>query len=866
MNKTLRLTLILIASPLSVLLVAMVAALLLVDANSYKPELTAAVQKATGRELTVAGELKLSVYPRIGLSIGATELGNAAGFGPEPFATIQAMDVRVNLLPLFYGKVEVGTVVLKGVQLNLAKNEQGVTNWADLEALAAKQQQEQQGPVTPINVEGLAIEDVTVVWDDRQGKQQQQLKLGHLNTGRIQYGKAFPLDLALTVNSSAQQLAAAVALKGELMIDPLAQKYALNGFDLAVEANGKGLPMQPIKAKMKGSLAADLQQQRVDIAALSLQGQGTSPDGKPLGLTLESALSYDLVGSQLDVTALKASANGEFIAGKPMAINLTAPLRFDLAAKQLTVEALNMTAAGNFIEGKPMKAKVSTGLTLDLAAQRLQLSALQLDALGMRLSGEVSGSEIIDRPALSGSLQSNRFDLRQLLTSLGTTLNTADKQALRAVDVSTRFRLESDSIRLDGLKLGLDGSQLSGRLALRQFKQPALEFNLAVDQLNLDRYLPAPSPTPQPAKPVDQNAPLNLPLAMIREQNITGQFKAGSLTVSQVKLAQLDLGVKMQAGVATLRPLRAKLYGGSLDGAMQLDARAKVGRFTLQPQLTGVAINPLLKDLLNNDLIAGKADLKLDVSTAGDSIQALKSSLNGKASFRMLDGAVKGINVAQKAREGMAKLKNQPVSPADSINQTDFAELSGSLELKDGVAHNQDLLAKAPMLRAGGRGWADVGNSKLDYLVSASLVNTLKGQGGKARDELRGLTIPVRIKGPFAEPRIVLDTDELYKANAKAMVDEQTAKLKQKADEELAKQKALAQQQLEQKQQQLEQQAKQKAAEVKQQAEQKAVEARQQAQQKAAEARQQAEQKAEQLRQEMEQKAADKLKGLFGGQ
>lgn len=866
MNKTLRLTLILIASPLSVLLVAMVAALLLVDPNSYKPELTAAVQKATGRELTVAGELKLSLYPRIGLNIGASELGNAAGFGPAPFARIGAMDVRVNLLPLLYGKVEVGTVVLKGVQLNLAKNAAGVTNWADLAALAAKQQQEQQGPVTPINIEGLAIEDVTLVWDDRQAKVHEQLHLAHLNSGRIQYGQPFPLDLGLTLNSGTRQITATMALQGELMIDPLGQKYALNGFDLGIDASGKGLPMQPVKARLGGNLAADLGQQRVELAALTLQAQATSPAGKPLAFGLESTLNYDLGASQLVATALKATANGELIAGKPMALSLDAPLRFDLAARQLSTEALRLSTEGHFVEGKPLKAQLRAGLALDLAAQTVKLSGLTLDALGLRVTGDVAAQQILDRPALSGVLQSNRFDLRQLLSAFGTRLNTADARALRAVEVNTRFQFAQDSLRLEGLKLGLDGSHVTGRLAVSHFQQPALDFALTADQLNLDRYLPPPSPAPQPAKPVDQQAPLNLPLAMIRKQSINGQLKVGSLTLSQVKLAQLDLGARIRGGVATLQPLRARLYGGSLDGAVQLDARGKVGRFMLQPQLRGVSINPLLKDLLNNDLIAGTADVKLDVTTAGDSIQALKSAVNGKASFRVLNGALKGVNVAQKAREGMAKLKNQPVPTTDSVNQTDFAELSASLDLKSGVAHNQDLLAKAPMLRVGGRGWADIGNSKLDYLVSAALVNTLKGQGGKTRDELRGLTIPVRIKGPFAQPRIVLDTDELYKANAKAMVDEQAAKLKQKADAELAKQKALAQQQLQQRQQQLEQQARQKAAEVKQQAEQKTAEAREQAQQKAAQARQQAEQKAEQLRQEMEQKAAEKLKGLFGGQ
>lgn len=816
MKKPLRILLILVGSPLTLMLLAVTAALLFVDANSYKPELTAAVKQATGRDLKVDGELKLSLYPRIGLTLGRTELGNAPGFGPQPFARMQTVDVQVNLIPLLYGKVEVGTVVLKGVQLNLAKNAEGVTNWADLEALAAQQQQEQQGPVVPINIEGLALEDVTLVWDDRQSGAREQLDIAHLHSGTIQYGKPFDIDLALALSSREHQADARVALKGLLMIDPLKQQFALTRFTLGVDASGKGVPMQPLKAQLQGDVVADLTAQHIGATALNLALQAVDSQGKPLSVTL------------------------------------AAPLAFDIAGKTLVINNLQAGFEGGISKGTPISAKLSSAVAVDLTRQSLDLKGLKLSALGVNLSGDVTGSKILETPVFRGHIASNHFNLRALLTQLGSELKTADPKAMSSVGLNTRFVVSKSALTLDGLQLTLDKSKIQGRLGINDFTQPAINFALAVDQLNADHYLPPPVPAATPAKPVDQNAPLKLPLALIRKQNIQGSLKAGDLVVSKVKLSQLDLGIRIQGGVATLRPVRTRLYGGSMNGSVQLDARGNQGRFVLQPVLTGVAINPLLKDLLNNDLIAGKADLKLDMTTAGDSVQALKSGLNGQASFRVLDGAVKGINIAQQGREGLAKLKNQPAPAAEGANQTDFAELGGSFHVVDGVVNNKDLNAKAPVLRVAGKGWADLGKSQLDYLVYGSLVNTLKGQGGKARDELRGVTVPVRIKGPFAQPKISLDIDELYKTNAKAMVDQQAAQLKEKATAELARQKALVQQQLKQKEQVLRQQAEQKAAEVKQQAEQKLDETKHQAQQKA-----------EQLKQEAEQKTLDRFKQLF---
>jgi hypothetical protein len=52
------------------LIVAGVAVSLLFDPNDYKDEITAAVQDATGRQLTLDGDLELAVFPTIRIAVG----------------------------------------------------------------------------------------------------------------------------------------------------------------------------------------------------------------------------------------------------------------------------------------------------------------------------------------------------------------------------------------------------------------------------------------------------------------------------------------------------------------------------------------------------------------------------------------------------------------------------------------------------------------------------------------------------------------------------------------------------------------------------------------------------------------------------
>jgi AsmA protein len=60
---------IIFGSLVALVLLAAVAVLLLVDPNDHKDRISAAVQKSTGRALTLPGELKLSLFPWIASSL-----------------------------------------------------------------------------------------------------------------------------------------------------------------------------------------------------------------------------------------------------------------------------------------------------------------------------------------------------------------------------------------------------------------------------------------------------------------------------------------------------------------------------------------------------------------------------------------------------------------------------------------------------------------------------------------------------------------------------------------------------------------------------------------------------------------------------
>jgi len=203
----------------------------------------------------------------------------------------------------------------------------------------------------------------------------------------------------------------------------------------------------------------------------------------------------------------------------------------------------------------------------------------------------------------------------------------------------------------------------------------------------------------------------------------------------------------------------------------------------LKESLAGVSIGPLLKDLMGRDALEGRGKVALDVTTAGPTVGAMKKALAGSARIELKDGALKGINLTEALRKTKAAFgsRSAQAQASDTSARTDFSEMSASFAIRNGVAHNDDLSVKAPLVRVGGAGDIDIGNSRLDYLAKASVVATSKGQGGEELDHLRDLTIPVKLSGTFDAPKYEIDYRAAASSAAKAEV--------KKAIEEKAKPK-----------------------------------------------------------------------------
>jgi AsmA protein len=381
--------------------------------------------------------------------------------------------------------------------------------------------------------------------------------------------------------------------------------------------------------------------------------------------------------------------------------------------------------------------------------------------------------------------------------SLAMQVEASQPKADYRVDLSGQYRLnfEKQAFALSGMELKVSDAtpgstkpplSLKGDVEFDASPQ-AIRFALAADQVNLDRYLPPPAKSPAgttaPPPPAKPEEPIDL--SALKGLNLKGDLKIDQLIASNVKLEKVHLGVKAAGGKVDAEPLTAELYQGKLGGAASVNANTN--QFALKADLLGVALGPLLKDALNNDMLEGKSNIALDVQTAGNTVTAMKKALAGNAKVSLKDGALKGINLDDMIRKAKSAFggKSAAEQTAQASQRTDLSEFSASFVIKNGVAHNDDLSAKSPLLRLSGAGDVDIGGGSLNYVAKASVVASSAGQGGKDLAELNGLTIPVQISGPFEAPRYRVDFKGLAGNVAKQQAQKAEDKLKERVQDRL---------------------------------------------------------------------------------
>ena len=518
-----------------------------VDWNARLPEIAAQVKSATGRDLTIDGRLEVSILPAPTLTARGVKLGNAAGGVAAQMAELEAVEVRVALLPLLSGQVQVERIRLVKPKINIETYADGRTN---LEFQAAPAEpaatpapttsmgngngegggEGEGGSGLGVRLDHFEIVDATVVYQDvAKGSVERieglttTLRASSLQGPFEAEGEVRLRGVPLSFEASLGQIIKGRTIPITALIKaPGGARAQINGAAFEVET----APRFKGKAQVEGS----------NLAALL--NAVTGGDGAPPAMSQAFGLNAEVNASAKDVTLseLALSLGTMRVAGQAeIALAQGVSFNVELKAQRIDVDALlgdvgatssssagaskNAVATAQPVGGgeeaqaqadagfslpKDMNGMVSltvdavtfkggvvndVRLNVELADGELALSQFQLQAPGVTdvaLFGFVKPKA--GKPHFSGDLEVVSADPKGFTDWLGVQMPDGISSRLKRVVLKTKVSADPTQVTLSAIDLTGDRTQVKGGVTVALRARPSFGADLVVDALNLDTY------------------------------------------------------------------------------------------------------------------------------------------------------------------------------------------------------------------------------------------------------------------------------------------------------------------------------------------------------------------------------------------
>lgn len=386
----------------------------------------------------------------------------------------------------------------------------------------------------------------------------------------------------------------------------------------------------------------------------------------------------------------------------------------------------------------------------------------------LRFEGDVTGGAA---PAVAGRIDLDVPSVRKIAAWAGSPLQ-APGTGFGPLKVTGAIDVKGQTVAFRNAKVQLDDITGGGDLSFDgSGARPMIKASLKLGRLDLNPYLPPESsavggPAPERgAGPSDwSDDPIDL--SALNSVDAELDLAVEGLVVRAIKIGESALGVRLRDGTLVTVLEKMALYGGT--GTAKLTAGAGKGApsVALNAALEDFEANPFMKDAMALDRIEGKADSTVSVNTQGRTQREMISALagNGKITFR--DGAIKGINLGAMVRNIKGAFLD---SGASETRKTDFSEMGGTFQIKQGILSNDDLVLMSPLLRLTGKGTVDMPKRRMDYRVVPKVVASSVGQGGEAG--AKGIAVPVNIEGPWHDLSYTPDLSSVLEGVVKSPQD-----------------------------------------------------------------------------------------------
>lgn len=343
------------------------------------------------------------------------------------------------------------------------------------------------------------------------------------------------------------------------------------------------------------------------------------------------------------------------------------------------------------------------------------------------------------------------------------------------------------SVRVDFSKTGvlkvkpvsitLDQTRLDGKVTINTKKATHIDFDLGMDQLDVDRYTSGKSngkpAASQPAARSSKNKSGNK--AGAPDTIITGKLALKKLSVTGLNISNTKTKLRFANNILKLTDFSSHVSDGTVKGNVTVNLQAAQPVISMDQELRDIKVGKLLKDLKIYDHFSGKGNVSLKLSTRGNDLDPLLKNLDGIVGFKLTESSFNDTDLlatAIKYKQIYATLKGRQVKEETASSKRVYDNVSGSFNFKNGMGATNDILISRKDEYITGKGTIGPGHDHIDIYLMA---------GKQRADQNTDRAIPLRVRRKLSDIKVRLDE----KAVKKAVKKEAKKKVKKKAEKKL---------------------------------------------------------------------------------
>jgi AsmA protein len=769
--------------------------------DSYKPRIIAAVEQATGRTMTIAGPLHMTMSLVPTISATGITLANPPGYADANMASLNRIEAQVALLPLLSHHIDIIKLALIDPAITLEYGPTGTPNWlfdqtSPGTAAPAAGTAHAPAPQRAIALQSVSIENGTITYKPAAA-------LVPL-TGQPLPAQAAPTVLTIThFTGSADQLAAPLHLSMEAQYN--GQPFSLTGTTGPVSrlSGGDGawpvdltLGAQKATLHLTGTVAhpRHLQGYRLDVHAVIPDLAALDPYVSGFNLPPLQSVAFAAQIAQPDPAtpgALPSVSNASFTAGES---NLDS-WRKGLSISSLNAtmasfdQPLNVALAGKY-QGKPVGLEGTAGplgtiITAALGKPPVGVASPQpgdTERFTVNLAAKVGQSQF----GVSGAIVSPAKLAGVALKVTARIPNLADLSDLagRPLPAWTNVGVSGlltdpggqgldHAVGLDSLAVSANQGQFGGAFSLTRGATPDLQAVIDAPRIDLTALLkampklapnaPASAPgtlPPDAATTGDVIPQTPLPFNLLRQGDGNVELTIGQLLYDGATYEAVTAHGLLHNGVLVVRPITAELPGGSISGTIDVDATANPPTVHVTEAAPAFRLAPLLTVLGLPNSASATVQLYANLAGQGNTPRGIAATINGTLGLSTVNGEIDGalLNRLFGTALNTAGLPASMVGAQGPVMVRCFA---GRLDATNGLATVRALTLDSSRMYLTGTGSLDLGAERLNLILRP----TVQVGGGSA-------PIPVSVSGTFANPHEGIAPAGDYGATAAALAQQ----------------------------------------------------------------------------------------------